>query len=102
MVVNALSAGEFADKLLEHIIDPIIAALAFIALLLFIVTAVKIVYNSDAAGDRAALFRTLWWNVFGIFVIFSVWTIITFVEQLAESDVGNREQTLEFAEYTHL
>ena len=101
MTAHALSPTEFANRLLEHIVDPLIALMAFIALLFFIITAARIIYNTDSY-DRSKIMTQLWWSIFGIFIIFSVWTILTFVGRLANSDISPEGRELEFGEYNIL
>ena len=86
MIVNALSAKEIADNLFDHIVNPLMAGMLFIAILFFIITAIKIIAGAEAT-DRKDLFTKLGWSIAGIFIITSVWTIITFVSRLAESDI---------------
>lgn len=86
MIVSALSGKEISDNLFEHIVDPIMGAMALVAILLFAITAIKLIRNADSV-DRKDLFTRLGWSIFGIFIIVSVWTIIAFVGRLAESNL---------------
>ena len=90
MVVGALTAKGVALNLFEHIVNPLIALMAFVAILLFIYWSIKLVRNADSV-DRKELFTKLAWTIFGIFIIVSVWTIIHFVERVAESDLITNE-----------
>ena len=86
MFVSALSAKEIANNLFDHIVNPLIALMLFIAILFFIVIAIKLLLGAESM-ERKNLFSRLWWSIFGIFIITSVWTIIAFVGRLAESDI---------------
>ena len=86
MFVFALSAQEIAGNLFDHIVNPIMAGLLFVAILIFIVIGIKLLAGADSL-DRKDLFTKLGWSIFGIFIITSVWTIIALVGRLAESDI---------------
>lgn len=95
MYVFALSAEEIAGNLFEHIVNPLMAAMLFVALLVFIIIAVQLIKNSDSV-DRKELFTKLSWSIAGIFIITSVWTIIAFVAKIAESDLQFPSITLQY------
>ena len=86
MLVFALSAKEIADNLFDHIVNPLMAGMLFIAILFFIIIAVKLLAGAEST-ERKDLFTKLGWSIFGIFIITSVWTIIAFVSRLAERDI---------------
>ena len=86
MTAYALSAKEIANNLLEHIVNPLMAGMLFIAILLFIIIAIKLMAGAESA-DRKELFTKLGWSIAGIFIIVSVWTIIHFVARITESDL---------------
>lgn len=86
MTANALSTMEIADNLFEHIVNPLMAGMLFVAILIFIIIAIKLIAGAESI-DRKDLFTKLWWSIAGIFIITSVWTIIAFVRNLAESDI---------------
>ena len=99
MVTYALSAGEFGNRILEHIVEPLVALMAFVALLLFIITAIRFVHNADSSGKRSTMFKSMAVIIFGIFVIFSIYTIFIFVGRLANSPINLEEQRVRFDEY---
>ena len=86
MLALALSAKEVANNLFDHIVNPLMAGMLFIAILFFIIIAIKLIAGAEST-DRKDLFRKLGWSITGIFIIASVWTIITLVKNLAESDI---------------
>ena len=90
MLVNAISSKEIANNLLVHIVNPLMAGMLFIAILIFIVIAIKLIAGAESV-DRKELFTKLGWSIVGIFIITSVWTIIHFVSRVTESDtvLGN-------------
>ena len=101
MTTNALSATEFANNLFDHIVDPLIALMAFIAILYLVFSVIRVIANSES-NNRPAQFKHLFWSVIGIFVIFSIWTVITFIGRLAESDLTEnleKKERLEFSPY---
>lgn len=83
MFVYALEANELANRLFEHVVDPIIALLAFIALLIFVWTGVRYIYNVESSEKRGSLYRSFGIIIFGLFIIFSIYTIFSFVNRLA-------------------
>ena len=99
MVTYALTSREFANRLFEFIVDPLIALLAFTALLLFIWTGISLIRNQKESGDRAVLFKRMGIVILGLFVIFSVWTIFSFIGRLAGSDIVLEKETVEFAPF---
>ena len=99
IVAHAISAGEFGNRILEHIVEPLVALMAFIALLLFVITAVRFVHNADSSKDRGSWFRSLAIIILGIFVIFSVYTIFVFVGRLANSDIPLTKEPVQFGPY---
>ena len=86
MIANAISAKEIANNLLDHIVNPLMAGMLFIAILIFIIIAIKLIAGAEST-DRKDLFTKLAWSIIGIFIIVSVWTIIHFVGRIAESDL---------------
>ena len=98
MTITSFTPQEFANKLFEHIVDPLLAAMAFTSILLLIVVGIKFIKNADSL-ERGKLFKSLAMVVFGIFVIFSIWTIVTFVGRLAESDINPQRDIVEFETY---
>ena len=90
MIANAISAKEIANNLLDHIVNPLMAGMLFIAILIFIIIAIKLIAGAEST-DRKDLFTKLAWSIVGIFIIVSVWTIIHFVGRIAESDILNNE-----------
>ena len=76
--------ASFANRLFEQIIDPITALLAFVAIILLIYAVFRFMRSSS--GDRDPSFKGLAMAVFGIFIIFSIWTIFSFVSRLATSE----------------
>ena len=86
MLALALSAKNIANNLFDHIVNPLMAGMLFVAILFFIIIAVKLIAGAEST-DRKELFTKLGWSIAGIFIITSVWTIITFVGRLAESDI---------------
>lgn len=86
LVVDALTAKSVAHNLFEHIVNPLIGGMLFVAILVFIIIAIKLLRSVDSL-DRKDLFLKLFWSIVGIFIIVSVWTIIHFVSRLAESNV---------------
>ena len=93
MFVFALSAKEIADNLFDHIVNPLMAGMLFIAILFFIGIAIKLLMGAEST-DRKELFTKLWWSIAGIFIITSVWTIIAFIGRLAESDIKISSQAV--------
>ena len=93
MLVYALSAKEIANNLFDHIVNPLMAGMLFIAILFFIIVAIKLIAGVEAT-DRKDLFTKLGWSIAGIFIITSVWTIIGLVSRLAERDVQTSLQYL--------
>ncbi len=103
MIVYAVTASGVANSLFNNIVDPLIAAMAFIALLLLIVTAVRFVANADAAEKRGGMFKNLSIIILGIFIIFSIYTLFSFVARLSQSDQQlNKKEHIQFAEYQFL
>ena len=86
MLALALSAKEVANNLFEHIVNPLMAGMLFIAILFFIIIAIKLMAGAEST-ERKDLFTKLGWSIAGIFIIASVWTIIAFVSRLAERDI---------------
>ena len=86
MLVYAITSKEIADNLFDHIVNPLMAGMLFIAILIFIVIAIKLLAGAESI-DRKDLLAKLGWSIGGIFIIASVWTIIAFVSRLAESDL---------------
>ncbi|MCY4577147.1 MAG: hypothetical protein OXB96_01780 [Candidatus Kaiserbacteria bacterium] len=86
MLTYALSAKEIANNLFDHIVNPLMAGMLFIAILFFIIIAVKLIAGAEST-ERKDLFTKLGWSIAGIFIITSVWTIIAFVSRVAESDI---------------
>ena len=99
MIANALSPTEIANRLLENIVNPLIALMAFIALLVLVIMGIKYVVNVDDAGNRGDLFKKMGWAVFGIFIIFSIYTVIAFVDRFAEGSVDINPRNIEFGEF---
>ena len=93
MPAYALSAKEIANNLFDHIVNPLMAGMLFIAILFFIIVAIKLIAGAEAT-DRKDLFTKLGWSIAGIFIITSVWTIIGLVSRLAERDVQTSLQYL--------
>ena len=98
ITAQALSAREIANRLFEHIVDPLIALMAFIALVLLIVMGIKFI-TTDASEDRGEMLKKLGWTIFGIFIIFSIFTIVSFVERLSEPGTRVDEGKVEFRQY---
>ena len=73
--------------------------MAFIALLLFIITAIRFMYNSESSDKRSSMFKSMAIIVLGIFVIFSIYTIFVFVGRLANSDIALIKEKVHFGEY---
>ena len=86
MLTYALSAKNIADNLFDHIVNPLMAGMLFIAILFFIIISIKLIAGAEST-ERKDLFTKLGWSIVGIFIITSVWTIISFVGRLAESDI---------------
>ncbi len=86
MLTYALSAKNIADNLFDHIVNPLMAGMLFIAILFFIIISIKLIAGAEST-ERKDLFAKLGWSIVGIFIITSVWTIISFVGRLAESDI---------------
>lgn len=99
MLAYALTANQFANRLLENIVEPLVVLMAFIAILIFIGVAIRFINKADSSEQRAGMFKSMGIIIFGIFVIFSIWTIFSFVGRLANSDIDIREDTAEFGEY---
>ena len=99
MKVYALSAAEFGNRILDVLVSPLIALMAFLALLVFIVAAIRFMYLADASGDRQGIFKRMIIIIIGLFIIFSIYTIFAFVGRLAGSPIQLRRDTVEFRQY---
>ena len=99
MITNALTAGQFANRLLDNIVEPLIVLMAFTALLIFIAIAIRFISKADSSEQRAGMFKSMAIIIFGIFIIFSIWTIFTFVGRLANSDTNIIRDEAEFRPY---
>ena len=99
MIVHALSPEAFANRLFENIVDPIIALLAFLALLLFVWTAILLIKRQKESGDRAELFKRMGIVILGLFIVFSVSTIFLFVDRLANPEIDLEKDTVEFPSF---
>ena len=86
MLASALSATDIANNLFDHIVNPLMVGMLFIAILFFIIVAIKLIAGAEST-ERKDLFTKLGWSIAGIFIITSVWTIIGFVSRVAESDI---------------
>ncbi|MDE0243230.1 MAG: hypothetical protein OYG31_00735 [Candidatus Kaiserbacteria bacterium] len=86
--------AEFSNAFFEQIIDPIIALLAFVAIFLLIYVVFRFM-RSDSS-DRSGSFKGLAMVVLGITVIFSVWTIFSFVRNLATTDDTTSERIFDY------
>ena len=93
MLALALSAKEVANNLFDHIVNPLMAGMLFVAILFFIIIAIKLIAGAEST-ERKDLFTKLGWSIAGIFIITSVWTIIAFVSRLAERDIQTSLQHL--------
>ena len=94
MFALALSAKDFADNLFEHIVDPLMGLMLLVSILIFVWIGVQLIRNSDST-DRKELFTKLAWSIVGIFIITSVWTVISFVADFAGSDIEISETSKE-------
>ena len=99
MLAYALTANQFANRLLENIVEPLVVLMAFIAILIFIGAAIRFINKADSSEQRAGMFKSMGIIIFGIFVIFSIWTIFSFVGRLANSEIDIREDRAEFGQY---
>lgn len=101
MFVYALTAPQFANNLLEEIVDPLVAMMAFIALLFLIIKTIKYIRNPGDSANRINGLKGIGYSVFGIFIIFSIWTIFIFIGKLADSDITREleKHRVEFDEY---
>ena len=93
MLALALSAKEISNNLFDHIVNPLMAGMLFIAILVFIIIAIKLLAGAEST-ERKDLFTKLGWSIAGIFIITSVWTIIAFVSRIAERDIQTSFQHL--------
>lgn len=86
--------AEFANKVFEHFINPVIALLVFVGFILLIYLVFRFVKaSSDGSGDRQVSFKGLAMAVFGIFVMVSIWTIFNFVSNVATTKVDDTERS---------
>lgn len=101
MIAYALTPTEFANNLLQEIVDPLVALMAFVALLILIYKVIQYVRNPGDAANRVTALKGIGISVFGIFIIFSIWTIFVFVGRLADSDVTRelKKENVKFGEY---
>ncbi len=99
MEVYAFSAAEFGNRIITILVDPLIALMAFLALLLFIFAAIRFIHNADSASERGEMFKRMAIIIFGIFIIFSIYTIFSFISRLANSDIDLKPKDVEFGEY---
>ena len=86
MLAYAISAKDIANNLFDHIVNPLMAGMLFIAILFFIIISIKLIAGAEST-ERKDLFTKLGWSIAGIFIITSVWTIIGFVSRVAERDI---------------
>lgn len=101
MITHALTAEEFANNVFSEIVEPLIALIAFIALLLFVWFAGKVVRNSgEDAEKRKENVKKMFIAMFGLFLIFSVYTVFIFVIRLSNSETEiEKQERLEFGEF---
>ena len=85
MTAYALSAAKLANNLFEHIVNPLIAFLGFIALMILVIGAMHFMFKADSAQERKEILKKLAIMIFGIFVVFSVWSIFRLAYRLADS-----------------
>ena len=96
MVYAQSVAQSFSNSLFSNIVDPAIALLAFFSLLLFIITAIHHMYSADSVQKWGALFTRFGMIFLGLFVIFSVYTIFSFVGRFADSDRQFEQEEVQF------
>ena len=102
MITYALTAGQFANRLLDNIVEPLVVLMAFTAILIFIAIAIRFISNADSSEQRAGMFKSMGIIILGIFIIFSIWTIFSFVGRLANSDINIIRDRAEFAPYDRI
>lgn len=93
-----IDAVKITNNIFEFIVDPLVAILAFIAIFYFIITTIRFLLNGDG-GKRGELIKQMLWSVVGMFIIFSVWTIFTFVERITESNYVGPEDMVYFEDF---
>ena len=84
MIAYALSATKLANNLFEHIVNPLIVLLGIIALIILLIVAIRLMAKTDST-DKKDIIKQLAMVIFGIFILFSVWSIFIFVYELADS-----------------
>ena len=79
-----MPAHEFVDKLFEFLVNPIIYFLGVVALFLFLWGLVKFIApdKADVEGHQTGK-RNMIWGLVGLFIIFTVSAIISFLQGLA-------------------
>jgi hypothetical protein len=67
---------ELINAINEHILNPLIALLFAVALLVFIWGMAQYIFQADSEEGRITGRRKMIWGVIGMFIMFSVWGIM--------------------------
>ena len=88
------AAGDFANKLFQFIVDPLITLLVFVGIFLLVVQVVRYISSTDAQDKGTKLLYILG-TIFGLFIMTSVWVVFRFVGEVADSPRELQPNTVE-------
>ena len=79
LVAQTASAIPLFDKIKEHILNPAITLLFFLAFLYFVYGVVQFIRHSDSEDGREDGQRHIMWGAIGMFIMISAYGIINLI-----------------------